>query len=235
MTSTSDVVVVGAGVVGYSVAYYLARQGASVTLIERESIGSGSSAHATGSLSLLSTEFSAVLSFQFALAGYREFPDLVQRLEEDTGMDLLFQRRPSLRLALDEEEESLIRDMMEWQKGLVPVEWIDSTAVHDIEPRLTQSVRGAAYEAESSQLDSYRLTLALAQSAEQMGTQLQLRQATGLITHGTSVTGVKTTAGEVSSPTFPIWLNIPLSKSSAFFKPLSICETLAVGMAIITP
>ena len=35
--------------------------------------------------------------------------------------------------------------------------------------------------------------------------------------------------------TFPIWLNIPLSKSSAFFKPLSICETLAVGMAIITP
>ena len=40
---------------------------------------------------------------------------------------------------------------------------------------------------------------------------------------------------EASQPTFPIWLNIPLSKSSAFFKPLSICETLAVGMAIITP
>ena len=39
----------------------------------------------------------------------------------------------------------------------------------------------------------------------------------------------------VYEPTFPIWLNIPLSKSSAFFKPLSICETLAVGMAIITP
>ena len=38
-----------------------------------------------------------------------------------------------------------------------------------------------------------------------------------------------------AKPTFPIWLNIPLSKSSAFFKPLSICETLAVGMAIITP
>ena len=41
--------------------------------------------------------------------------------------------------------------------------------------------------------------------------------------------------GKTSHPTFPIWLNIPLSKSSAFFKPLSICETLAVGMAIITP
>ena len=42
-------------------------------------------------------------------------------------------------------------------------------------------------------------------------------------------------AREAIKPTFPIWLNIPLSKSSAFFKPLSICETLAVGMAIITP
>ena len=41
--------------------------------------------------------------------------------------------------------------------------------------------------------------------------------------------------GQVINPTFPIWLNIALSKSSAFFKPLSICETLAVGMAIITP
>ena len=52
------------------------------------------------------------------------------------------------------------------------------------------------------------------------------------------MTTAKAECGIVSdplSPTFPIWLNIPLSKSSAFFKPLSICETLAVGMAIITP
>ena len=42
-------------------------------------------------------------------------------------------------------------------------------------------------------------------------------------------------ATDSTYPTFPIWLNMPLSKSSAFFKPLSICETLAVGMAIITP
>ena len=41
--------------------------------------------------------------------------------------------------------------------------------------------------------------------------------------------------GHFVRPTFPIWLNIPLSKSSTFFKPLSICETLAVGMAMITP
>ena len=55
--------------------------------------------------------------------------------------------------------------------------------------------------------------------------------------HGeTVVVGAhKYDVGGGTEPTFPIWLNIPLSKSSAFFKPLSICETLAVGMAIITP
>jgi hypothetical protein len=42
-------------------------------------------------------------------------------------------------------------------------------------------------------------------------------------------------ADDLIYPTFPIWLNIPLSKSSAFFKPLSIRETLAVGMAIMAP
>ena len=97
MAKTPDVVVVGAGIIGCSVAYYLAREGVSVTLLEREAIGSGASAHATGSLSLLGTEFSPGPSFQFALASSREFPELVQRLEEATGMDLLFQQRPSLR------------------------------------------------------------------------------------------------------------------------------------------
>ena len=124
MVQSSDVIVVGAGVVGASVAYYLARSGARVTLVEREAIGSGASAHATGSLSLLGAEFNPGPSFQLALAGYQEFPPLVESLEEETGMDLLFQRRPSLRLALEQDEESLIKSMMPWQRESVELRWI---------------------------------------------------------------------------------------------------------------
>ena len=109
MENSTEVVVIGAGVVGCSVAYYLASAGANVVLLERDSIGSGSSAHATGFLSLLGAEFSPGPSFELGLAGYHEFPHLVQRLEEETGMDLLFQRRTSLRLALEEDEETLIK------------------------------------------------------------------------------------------------------------------------------
>ena len=201
MTKSPDVVVVGAGIIGCAVAYYLAREGAAVTLLEREAIGSGASAHATGSLSLLGTEFSPGPSFQFALDGYHEFPELVQHLEEDTGMDLLFQRRPSLRLALDEEEEDLLKSLMTWQREHVAMKWIDGDEVRRIEPRLTPRVRGAVHENESSQLDSYRLTLALGRAAELKGAQLQLREVTGLTTQGSRVTGVRTEKGDLSCGT----------------------------------
>ena len=162
MTKTADVVVIGAGVVGCSIAYYLAREGLSVTVLEREAIGSGASAHATGSLGLLGAEFSPGPSFQMARASYAEFRELVPELESATGMDLLYQRRPSLRLALDDEEADLIKSFMAWQRPHVDMRWIDAREVHEIEPRLATSIVGAVYEDESAQLDSYRLNLALA-------------------------------------------------------------------------
>ena len=190
-------VIVGAGVVGCSIAYYLARGGASVALLEKEAIGSGSSAHATGSLSLLGAEFSPGASFRFAIDSFNEFPGLVRELEEATGMDLLFQRRPSLRLALEEDEERLIKDLMEWQSVDVAMRWIGAEEVRAIEPRLTPSLRGAVYENESAQLDSYRLTLALTAAAERLGATVYLREVTGLIAEGSRITGVRTPHGEV--------------------------------------
>ena len=201
MAENPDVIVVGAGVIGCSVAYYLSKEGAKVTLLDREAIGSGASAHATVSLSLLGAEFSPGPSFRFALAAHREFPDLVRSLEEETGMDLLFQQRPSLRLALDEEEEAMIKGLMAWQEEHLAMKWIDGGEVRRIEPRLTPIVRGAVYENQSSQLDSYRLTLALGQAAEKKGAQLHLRPVTGLVSSGSTVTGVRTSAGEISCGT----------------------------------
>ena len=211
MAETVDVAVIGAGVVGCSVAYYLAKMGVSVHLYEREAIGSGASAHATGSLSLLGAEFSPGPSFQLALAGYREFPSLVPELEESTGMDLLYQRRPSLRLALDDEEETFIKSLMPWQQEHVAMKWIDGAEVQRIEPRLTKQVRGAAYEEESAQLDSYRLNLALAQAAEKKGAQLRIREVKSLTVQRSAgqkpgqppggnsrVTGLITNDGEIS-------------------------------------
>lgn len=201
MAEKFDVVVIGAGVIGCSVAYYLAREGIKVALLERESFGSGSSAHATGFISLLGTEFTPGPSFHFGLESYREFPSLVAELEDATGMDLLYQRRPSLRLALEESEEQLIKDLMTWQQEHVAMRWISSDDVHELEPRLTPSLIGAVYEDESAQLDSYRLNLALAAGAEKKGTQTINRNVTGLLSEKNRITGVQTEQGDISCGT----------------------------------
>ena len=221
MPERADVVVIGAGVVGCSVAYYLAREGASVTLLEREAIGSGASAHATGSLSLLGAEFSPGASFEMARASYAEFPQLVPELESATGMDLLYQRRPSLRLALDDEEADLIKSLMVWQQPHVTMRWIDAGEVRSIEPRLSPDIIGAVYEDESAQLDSYRLNLALARGAELKGASILYREVTGLVTSGTTVSGVRTASGDIPcgavvvaagtwSRAFTPWLGFPV-------------------------
>ena len=221
MPDSSDVVVIGAGVVGCSVAYYLAREGVNVTLLEREAIGSGASAHATGSLSLLGAEFSPGASFELAQASYAEFPQIVPELESATGMDLLYQRRPSLRLALDDDEADLIKTLMLWQQPHVSMHWIDAQEVLSIEPRLSPSIIGAVYEDESAQLDSYRLNLALARGAELKGASILYREVTGVVTSGSAVTGVKTASGDIQcasvvvaagtwSRTFTPWLGFPV-------------------------
>ena len=221
MPESADVVVIGAGVVGCAVAYYLAREGVKVTLLEREAIGSGASAHATGSLSLLGAEFSPGVSLQLARASYAEFPELVPELELATGMDLLYQRRPSLRLALDDEEINLIKGLMAWQQPHVRMRWIDAQEVRSIEPRLSPSILGAVYEDESAQLDSYRLNLALGRAAELRGANIRYREVTGLVTSGVTVTGVKTASEDIHcgmvvvaagtwSRAFTPWLGFPV-------------------------
>ena len=221
MPESTDVVVIGAGVVGCSVAWYLAREGVKVTLLEREAIGSGASAHATGSLSLLGAEFSPGAPFQMARASYAEFPQIVPDLESATGIDLLYQRRPSLRLALVDEEADLIKDLMVWQQPHVSMHWIDAQEVRSIEPRLSHSIVGAVYEHESAQLDSYRFNLALARGAELKGASILYREVTGLIASGSQISGVRTASGDVHCGTvvvaagtwsraFTPWLGFPV-------------------------
>ena len=221
MSKIADIVVIGAGVVGSSVAYYLARKGVNVTLLEKEAIGSGASAHATGSLSLLGAEFTPGASFQLARASYAEFPQIVPELESATGMDLLYQCRPSLRLALEEDEADLIKNLMVWQQPHVKMHWIDAKEVRSIEPRLSPSIIGAVYEDESAQLDSYRLNLALVRGAELKGANVVYREVTGLVTNGSRISGVKTSSGDIHcdavvvaagtwSRAFTPWLDFPV-------------------------
>src|SRR5437870_12856586 len=142
---TTDVVVVGAGAVGSACAFYLAGAGLKVLLLDQEGIASGASTHATGSFSLLASDFKIESHLRLGIESYRLTRDLVESLEEQSGVRVLYQRRPSLRLAIEEQEEDLIRSSMVWQGKFLSTRWIDGDEVRRIEPRLSSQIRGAAY------------------------------------------------------------------------------------------
>ena len=193
-----DVVVVGAGVVGCAIAYCLSLEGLRVRLMDREAIGSGASAHSTGLLGWLWVGFKQGPSFRMGLESLRMFGELVVRLQDETAMELYYQQRPVLGLALDEDEEALIQSMLRWQSADMEAHWLNADDVRQMEPRLTPLIRGAGLVPEAAHIDSYRLTLALAQAAEMHGTTIQLREVTGIQHKNGRVSGVTYNGGSVA-------------------------------------
>ena len=87
----ADVVIISGGIVGYAAAYYLAKRGASVTLPEKNGIGSGASGRSGGGV-----RQSARASVEMPLA--HESVALFQTLSDELGVDAEYVRRGNLRL-----------------------------------------------------------------------------------------------------------------------------------------
>ena len=107
MASTStDVVIVGGGIVGIATAYYLAKAGVRSVVVERDSVGSHASGFAYGGLSPLVDAGPGHPSPASALAeeGMRLHRELATSLPEETGVNTEYRLRPSLSLAFTEAE-----------------------------------------------------------------------------------------------------------------------------------
>lgn len=198
MNSSPDVVVVGGGVVGASVAYYLSLEGAKVQLLDREALGSGCSFHGTGMAVAMLGSMLQGPALPINRASRHLLTDLCLGLTEETGVDTLYQERGYILTAFDEKELAQRRENMEYVNARgTPVSWLDPSQVLELEPRLNPAVLGAAYEDGAAQVDGYRLTLAFAAAAEKRGTTVRHRQVTGLSKKGSRITAVLTEGGPI--------------------------------------
>ena len=203
----SDIVIVGGGVIGCSIAYFLAKQGASVTLLERERLAAGASGVAAG---MLAPQVEAPFAddfFEVALRGRASHAAMAEDLREEVGLDVEYRQTGILRVARTEAERVDLQRMLRWQaaRGL-SAEWIESEHLGECEPLLAgvagRLLAGGLWLEDEAQVRGPRLVHALATAAIARGARfLEGTAVNGLIAQGDRVIGVRTPTQEVRADT----------------------------------
>lgn len=188
-----EVLIVGAGAIGSSIAYYLAKSGVRVALFDRGGVGQESTRASAGMLIPLSESTGPGPFTDLAMESARLFEALNQELYERTGMDVGYRRTPLLRVALDELEEHELRERRAWQdRAGIPVAWLDAVSALEVEPGLNPRLRAALYYVNDHQVNALGLTRALVRAGVDLGAALHEGTAVdSLNLDGDRVTGVR--------------------------------------------
>lgn len=200
---TADVVVVGGGVIGLAIARALALSGTGrVTLIERARLGAEASSAAGGMLAPQSEADRADEFFALACASRDLYPEWAAALREETGTDIELDRTGTLYLAFTDEDEKEIEHRYLWQaRAGFEVERLTNSEALELEPCVSQGVRGALRFPQDVQVENRRLIAALATSVERHGVNLltETNVESLVIEHG-RVAGLETSRGRISAP-----------------------------------
>lgn len=168
MARTADVVIIGAGITGCSVAYYLARRGVrDVVVLERDQICRGATADAAGGIRLqFSTDTNIALS-EVSIEIWEHFRELF-------GVDISFRQQGYLFLLTSEEEIATFRSNVSFQQSRgVPARWVTPAEIRGINPAVrVDDVLGGTFCPRDGWADTYSATLGYAAAARRLGVEI---------------------------------------------------------------
>jgi glycine oxidase len=194
MANARDVVIVGAGIVGCSIAFELAKAGVRVCVLERGGIGEESSAAAAGMLSGQHgvTNFGA--RYRLHLEARELHAHLADELRELTGIDVGFCRWGLLELLFTPGEiRAADRCAAAQTQAGLRVERLSCEETRALEPSLTLDLQGSIRYADEAHVHNGRLTIALAEAAQRTGAELRSGEpAVALLREAGRVVGVRT-------------------------------------------
>lgn len=195
----ADVLVVGGGVIGCSIAHFLAKAGARVTLVERRRIAEEASWASAGMIAPPKRAEPPSAHARLEKRSFDAYPALVEELREFTGLGVEYARCGELVVALDGGAGAQLRGILPWQRELgLAAEWLDGDEARRREPALRADLAGAAWFPEAGNLRAHRLTAALARSAQLRGAMIrEASPVLGLLTEGDRVEGVRIAGGEL--------------------------------------
>lgn len=195
MSQTFDAVIIGAGVMGTSLAFHLSKRGLKTALLERNQVGFGATGNSSG---LVRMHYDLKVESQLAWESFHYFKNWNERVGGDCG----FRRTGFIHLEPAEQHKNL-RANVEMQKGIgIPTEIITGADVKKLSPSFyTEDIEIAAYEPESGYADATLTANSFLTAAKAHGsTYMQDCEIIGGQISNGAVTGVRTTGGDFFAP-----------------------------------
>jgi sarcosine oxidase subunit beta len=245
---TADVVIVGAGIMGVSTAYHLARRGfGRVVVVERDDVCSGSTALASGGIR---HQYANRIGVELT----RQSIETYERFEAEFGVDPNFRQHGYLILVTTEAEQAQAERNVALQQSLgVDVRLLSPDETRRRYPYLaTDDLRGATYSPRDGYADPYLATTAIAARARDLGVVIRTGcEVVGFARTPGGVEGVVTRDGSLFASTVVIatgaWSGVvgtlagidipvrPLRRSKFITAPLSFDKIPAATPFVIDP
>jgi glycine oxidase len=187
-----DVVIVGGGVIGLSIAYCLAREGVRVTVLDKGGLGQGASWAGAGMIPPHSERLKTNPTIELRSWSALLYPDWSQALLAETGIDNGYRKTGGVDVGFDLSEDNELKTSAgRWRNEKIVYERIEPRDFDRVEPALSRELRVAYYLPDRAQIRNPRHLKALVKSLE--GRSVDLRPGSsvvGFVTDGSRVTGV---------------------------------------------
>jgi len=198
MENSADIVIIGGGIIGISIAYNLAKLGGrNIMLFEKDLIAEGSTGLCAGGIR---RQWTTEVNMRFALNSFQIF----QNFEEEFGIPSDFHQIGYLFLARDDEELELFRKNVEFQNRFgVPSQILGRQEMEKEWPFLrTDDIVGGAYCHTDGYASPHEVTHAIARAARRHGVKIfEKTEVTAIEIKGGRIVSVTTPQGRVETPT----------------------------------
>ncbi|MCF3131758.1 glycine oxidase ThiO [Streptomyces olivochromogenes] len=167
---TSDVLVIGGGIIGLVTAWRAAQRGFATAVVDPEP-GGGAAQVAAGMLAAVTElHYGEQTLLGLNLESARRYPDFAAELTDLTGHDLGYRRCGTLAVALDADDRAHLRELhaLQLRSGL-DAEWLSGRDCRRLEPMLAPGVRGGLRVDGDHQIDPRRLAAALVDACQRAG------------------------------------------------------------------
>jgi len=189
---STDVIIVGGGVIGCSIAWRLAQAGLKVTVFERGRVGCEASRAAAGMLSPQGESQTAGPFFDLCLRSRAMYRSFAEELNDASGIDVEYKDEGTLFVVLQGEDDQEKTRWATWQQEAgLPLEHVSADDIRKIEPAVTESATRAIFLPLEHQVENRRLMDALEVAMKRAGVELiEGADVTTVVTEQGRATGV---------------------------------------------